>query len=501
MAFLSFRGGVHPDGFKELSSHRPIASLPLPPRLIVSLRQHAGSEAVAVVKVGDRVLKGQLIARPGPGLSAPVHAPTSGTVAAVKPVTAAHPSGCTATAIIIECDGQHRGAEEAPVTDPFKLTREELAGKIADYGIVGMGGASFPAAVKLNAASGRGIDTLLINGGECEPFLTADDLLMQERAATIVLGARLIRYIIDAKRIAIAIEDNKVAAIAAMKKVCRHHENIDVVVVPTRYPMGSAKQMIQAVTGQEVPAGGRSSDVGVLMHNVATAYAIARCLTHNEPLISRIVTVSGGVVAHPQNIEAPIGTPIGYLLEYCGGTRETPARLLLGGPMMGQVMPSTEVPLIKGAAGVLALSAQELPNAAESPCIRCGRCVDACPMGLVPLEMANHSRRNDFEGAGKFGLSDCILCGSCAYVCPSHIPLVHYFQYAKGEVSAQKSLHDRTAYTRELSQARIQRQEKEAAEKAAAKAARAKRRKRTSTSTPSSAQTPTSPQTKEATDS
>lgn len=478
MWFSAIRGGVHPDGFKELSSQPPIKILPLSPELRVSLRQHAGSEAVAVVKPGDKVLKGQLIAQPGPGLSAPVHAPTSGEVIAVKEVVAAHPSGIAAKAVIIAVDGRDQWLPTLATLDPFSIDKKSLAERISAAGIVGMGGAAFPAAVKLSSATNREIDTLIINGGECEPYLTADDRLMRERADSIVLGARLIAHIINARQIIMAIEDNKREAIAAMNKACQDFAPIAVKTVPTRYPMGSAKQMIQAVTGKEVPAGGRSSDVGVLMHNVATAHAISQCLTRGEPLISRVVTVSGGAIKRPQNVEALIGTPLSHLIEHCGGTAAQVDRILLGGPMMGLTMPSTDVPLNKGAAGVLALTKRELPAPSSSPCIRCSRCVEACPMGLVPLEMANHARAQDFDGANEYGLSDCILCGSCAYVCPSHIPLVHYFQYAKGEQAQQHSTAKRNDFTRELSEAKRIRKEKEAEAKAAAKAAKAAKRKK-----------------------
>jgi len=480
MWFSLFRGGVHPDGCKELSASEAITKLPLPSHLYVPLRQHAGSEAIAIVNSGDVVLKGQLIGRAGKGLSAPVHAPSSGRVLNVGPILAPHPSGFETKGIVIETDGLDTPLAEtnelsSPETlvDPFQQDPQLLANKLANAGIVGMGGASFPSAVKLQKASSQAINTLIINGGECEPYLTSDDRLMQERPDKIVLGARLIQYIIKAQTVAIVVEDNKSEAIVSMKKACADYEDIRVVVVPTRYPMGSAKQMIQAVTKKEVPAGGRSSDIGVLVHNVATAHAICLTLTENTPLIARIVTVSGGAIAQPQNVEALIGTPISHLIEHCGGFAEQPARLLLGGPMMGQIMPSDRVPLTKGVGGVLALLDNEINDTTSSPCIRCGRCVEACPMGLMPLEMANYARKQEFEGATEFGLSDCILCGSCAYICPSHIPLVHYFQYAKGEISRQKAVQNRTDYTRKLSEERRLREEQEAAAKAAAKAAKA----------------------------
>jgi len=492
-----FRGGVHPDGFKELSATEAIRQLPLPSQLNLPLRQHAGTESLPVVEVGETVLKGQLIGRAGRGLSAPLHAPTSGQITHIGPIVAAHPSGGNTRGITIEPDGKDTplasmgwtGSGQHEISDSnalledklqhiFAQAPEVLAKRLADAGIVGMGGASFPSAVKLSMASHQSINTLIINGGECEPYLTSDDRLMQERSQAIVLGARFIQHIIKAPAIAIVIEDNKSDAIAAMTIASADYEDIEVITVPTRYPMGSAKQMIQAVTKKEVPAGSRSTEVGVLVHNVATAHAIYQCLTENRPLISRIVTLSGGAIAQPQNVEALIGTPIRHLIEHGGGLKEAPSRLLMGGPMMGQIMPTDQAPLIKGAGGVLALLEKEINDTHRSPCIRCGRCVEACPMGLMPLEIANHSRAQNFEGAVDYGLADCLLCGSCAYICPSHIPLVHYFQYAKGEISRQKANQKRTDYTRELSANRRQRQEQEAAAKAAAKAAKAKRRKR-----------------------
>lgn len=280
-----------------------------------------------------------------------------------------------------------------------------------------------------------------------------------------------------AARIVVGIENNKPEAILAMQTAAAPFTDVLIQPIPTRYPMGSAKQLIQAITGQEVPAGGRSSDLGVLVHNVATAFAVYQALYQQQPLISRIVTLSGGCMVQPQNMEVLLGTPVSWLLEQCGGLREPAARLLMGGPMMGQILPSQEVPITKGASGILALADNEIARTEASPCIRCGSCVTACPMGLVPLEMARHARADDFDGAVEYGLRSCILCGSCAYVCPSHIPLVHYFQFAKGALSAQREQARKNELTRSLSQARKARQEREAAAKAAAKAAKAAKAK------------------------
>lgn len=472
------RGGVHPDGYKDLSTQRPINTrVALPERLFLPLYQQAGVDSRPIVRAGDRVLKGQCVSVSSGTLSANLHAPTSGKILGIEEITAPHPSGLKAAAIVLESDGLERWIELDTVADPFTADPDMLADLVGQAGIVGMGGAIFPASVKLRQGRRFEIRTLLINGGECEPYLTTDDMLMRERAADIIDGVRLIRHIIEAYKAVICIEDNKPEAIAAIREAAAPHGYIEVEVVPSLYPMGSAKQMIQAVTGLEVPAGKRSNDLGVLVHNVGTVFAIQQMLRYGRPLISRVTTVSGRCVAQPQNVEALMGTPIRDILKACGGITETPAKLLMGGPMMGQVLSSYDVPMIKGGSGILALSQREVNERAPSPCIRCSRCVSACPMGLVPLEMARHAKVDDFEGAQEYGLKDCILCGSCAYVCPSHIPLVQYFEYAKGELGDRRRGEQKLNYTQRLTAARNERLEREAAEKAAAKAA-AKDKKR-----------------------
>jgi len=469
----TFRGGVHPDGHKEESGFLAInTTLPLPERLYLPLCQHSGEDAVPLVSVGDTVLKGQRIAAAEGRLSANIHAPTSGKVVAIETIVMPHPSGLPANAIIIEPDGEETWAELTPPEDPYKTSPEELATLVEQAGIVGMGGAIFPAAIKLRQGRRFEIKTLIVNGGECEPYLTTDDRIMRERAEEIVEGTKLVRYIIEAYRAVIAVEDNKPKAIAALQEAAKDIGSIEIVVVPSRYPMGSAKQLIQAVTGYEVPAGKRSNDIGVLVHNVATVYAIQQALVHGLPLISRVTTVAGGCVEKPQNVEALLGTPISHLFEQCGGLTKTPSRVLMGGPMMGQVLPTLDVPLIKGSSGILALTKAEVNEHMPSPCIRCGRCVDACPMGLLPLEMSRNAKQDDLDGAQEAGLRDCILCGSCAYVCPSHIPLVQYFEYAKGELAERRASQNKLTYTAELMAARKERVEAEAEAKRAAKAAK-----------------------------
>lgn len=465
-----FRGGIHPEGHKDMTARMPILTdLPLPDRLFLPLSMQSNATARPLVKAGDRVLKGQLVATSSASMSAHIHAPTSGKVLAIEDHVVPHPSGLKASTLIIECDGDDRWAEPPTTMDPFKLDPEQLANLVENAGIVGMGGAIFPASTKLRQGRRFEIATLLINGGECEPYLTTDDRLMRERAREIIEGARLVQYIIESYRVVIAIEDNKPEAIAALKNVSELYGSLEIITVPTLYPMGSAKQMIQAITGQEVPAGARSNDIGVLVHNVGTIYAIQQALRCGRPLISRVVTVAGGCVSKPRNVEALIGTPVSHLLKVCGGVKQEPAQLLMGGPMMGMVLPSADVPLLKGSNGVLALSKQEVNARQTAPCIRCGRCVQACPMGLMPLEMARFTRSDNLDGANNAGLRDCILCGSCAYVCPSHIPLVQYFEYAKGQQTEQRNSQRKADLSKKLVIARNERQEREAAAKQALK--------------------------------
>lgn len=465
-------GGIHPAGHKDRSSALSIAQLPLPSRLFLPLRQHAGAEALPLVRPGQQVLKGQLLAASPSEVSAPVHAPTSGRILELGPIPAPHPSGLTVNGYVLEADGDDRWIDLDIPDDPFSVAPQALADRVAEAGVVGLGGAIFPAAVKLKQGTRHEIKTVLVNGSECEPYLTCDDRLMRERAEAVVDGARLIQHILRAYRVVIAIEDNKPAALAAMRAAAEPYGAVEVQAVPALYPMGSAKQLIREVTGHEVPAGGRSTDVGVLVHNAGTVYAIQQALRFGRPLISRVVTVAGGCVTNPRNVEALIGTPVQALLDACGGLSRQPHRLLLGGPMMGVVLPSIQVPVIKGATGLLALDAHEVPRHDASPCIRCARCVDACPMGLTPLEMAARTRAEDLDGANEYGLRDCILCGCCSYVCPSHIPLVQYFQYAMGKRDERRSASRKNDYVKQLTEARSARLAEEEAAKAAAKAAK-----------------------------
>jgi electron transport complex protein RnfC len=469
MKLFDLRGGVHPEGRKDLSTERHIRALPLPKQLFVPLQQHIGAPATPVVNVGDRVLKGQLLAVAQGAVSSAIHAPTSGMVVALGDHVAPHPSGLPVPTITLESDGEDKWVVTEAVDDPFALAPEIIAARVAAAGIVGLGGATFPAALKLNLSRSSGVQTLIMNGGECEPYLTCDDRIMRERAEQIVEGIRLIAHAVAAKEVLVGIEDNKPDAIAAMQSAAQGSE-VKVVAMPSMYPMGSEKQIIQVLTGKEIPAGGRPADIGVLVHNVATAFAVQQAIRYGKPLVSRIVTISGGAIKTPCNVEALVGTPVQELIDFADGYVQPPARLVLGGPMMGQQFTNTRVPVVKGTSGVLALTSKEIGQTEASPCIRCSTCVRACPVGLLPLEMAAHIRTSDLAGAVALGLRDCIACGSCSYVCPAHIPLVHYFNYAKGDLATQERAKLKQEATKKLADARnerIARIERERAEAAA----------------------------------
>ncbi len=472
------RWGAHPDSHKQPAADTAITSVPLPRLLTLHLAQHIGAPARPVVKKGDRVLRGQLIAEAQGPISAPLHASSSGTVLGMVEAPSAHPSGIEAAAIQIEPDGLDE-ALLTEATDPFTLTPVEISRRVAAAGIVGLGGAAFPASVKLALGQRQPIPTLIINGGECEPYLSCDDRLMRERPEQVVDGSRIILRAIGGKHVLIGVENNKPEAIAALKAAAQPFQEVKVVAVPSRYPMGSEKQLVAWLTGHEIPSNGRAADLGVTVQNVATAAAIHRAFRCGEALTSRIVTVSGGAVRAPRNLEVRLGTPISALFDFCGGLKSPPARLIMGGPMMGTRINRLDTPIVKGSGGVLALTPDEIatPDAAAA-CIRCGACVSACPIGLLPLEMSARIRAGDLAASASIGLKDCIGCGTCAFVCPSRIPLAQYFNHAKGELAARDRDQLKQASFRELAQARSARMAHEAREKAEAAARRKAERER-----------------------
>lgn len=459
MKIFDLPGGVHPAYRKELSSEAAIRPLPLPQRLYIPLQQHVGALSVPIVAVGDAVKKGQVLCVRQGSFSATQHAPTSGRVVAIEPHVAPHASGLAQETIVIEADGEDAWSELPAPLDPVTCTPQEIIDRVAVSGIVGLGGAIFPAAIKLNMGQQYKLDTLLINGAECEPYLTCDDRLMREYADEVIDGARIMARPLGVKFIRIAVEENKPAAIAALKKAAAAFAEISVVGVPVRYPVGYAQHLTKIVTGRETPAEHRNAEVGVVTHNVATARAVHHAVRFGRPLISRIVTVTGGAIRTPSNLEVLVGTPSKELIDFCGGFSETPSQLVLGGPMMGIPLLAMDAPVVKGSAGILAMSAAETAEVRERPCIRCGSCVDVCPCGLSPMEMAALIRKDKLDAAAKIFVGDCIACGSCSWVCPSYIPLVQYFNYANGELGDQERQRRKNDRVRVLSEAHAARVE------------------------------------------
>ena len=455
-----FHGGLKTVRHKTESNQQPILSGPAPRRLVVPLRQHIGAIAKPLARPGDRVLKGQMIGQADGYISAAVHAPTSGVVTAVDPRPVPHPSGLPDLCVTLESDGEERWIEREPV-DYRRLHPSELRNLLRNAGVVGLGGAAFPSAVKLNpAGSGERVKTLILNGAECEPWITCDDRIMRERAADIVAGLRVMAHLLEPAEALIGIEDDKPEAIAAMTAACAG-TGYQVRAVPTRYPSGGVKQLVKLLTGRETPVDGLPVDVGVQCFNVATAWTVHRAVDCGEPVISRIVTVTGHV-GQPRNVEALLGTPFTELIEQCGGYREGVERLIVGGPMMGFALHGDEVPVTKATNCILAASAAELaPERPVMPCIRCGACADACPANLLPQQLYWHARAREFDKAQDYHLFSCIECGCCSYVCPSHIPLVQYYRYAKNEVWAQEKEKQKAELARRRHQARMERLERE----------------------------------------
>ncbi|MDX1722730.1 MAG: electron transport complex subunit RsxC [Pseudomonas sp.] len=473
-------GGIHPPERKHLSNRTSIQPAPLPKRLVLPLNQHIGTAAEPVVELGQRVLKGQLIAAANGFVSVPLHAPTSGTVSFIGPQPYPHVSGMLAPAIVIDSDGLDQWCELTPCPDYRHLENSSLLEMIRQAGISGLGGAGFPTAVKLNARPTQKIHTLVINGTECEPYITADDLLMRERTEQLISGIDILAQLIQPDQVLIGIEDNKPEAIAALRAALSER-SYQLRVFPTKYPSGGEKQLIQILTGVEVPSGGLPADIGILCQNVGTCKAIHDAVVLGKPLISRITTLTGEALTRPMNVEVLLGTPVGELLEFAGLDRGRLDRLIMGGPMMGFTLPDFDVPLIKTTNCLLAASRAELPPPPPAmPCIRCGECAEVCPASLLPQQLHFFAIGQEHEQLKAHNLFDCIECGACAYVCPSSIPLVQYYRAAKGEIRdlEQKQLKAEQSKQRfELRQERLRRAEeqKEAERKARAeKAARAK---------------------------
>ena len=466
----TFHGGVHPDTCKAQSNGRPIAKAKLPSKLVIPLRQHVGHGARVVVEVGEHVKKGQIIGQAEGHVSSSVHASTSGTIAAIDMRPVAHPSGLPELCVTLIPDGLDEWVTLEPLEDWRGIPHSDLRHRLRNAGVVGLGGAVFPSDMKLYAHKHK-IRTLVLNGAECEPYITCDDLLMRERAEEILMGAELMRELLHADEVLIGIEDNKPEAIAAMQNAASKHSSMEAIAVPTIYPGGGAKQLIRVLTGIEVAAGVRSTDLGVQCFNVGTAYSAWRAIRFGEPLISRIVTVTGNV-ASPQNFEALIGTPIAELIAEAGQLPGTTG-IIMGGPMMGVLLPSDKAGVIKATNCLIAASdALFPPPKPVLPCIRCTRCAEVCPAELQPQDLYWFARAKNLAKAEDYHLFDCIECGACSYVCPSNIPLVQYYRFAKSEIWAQQAgqkAADAARERHEFRESRLEREKREKAEKLAAK--------------------------------
>ncbi|AMN11177.1 electron transporter RnfC [Alteromonas macleodii] len=462
----SFPGGVHPDDKKSLSNTSVIKKPSLPELLIVPLRQHIGSDGICCVEVGDSVLKGQILSQSSSPFSVPVHAPTSGEVVAIAPHVVAHPSGLTEMCISIRPDGKDTWCDVSPIANYSDIDKNKLIEAICQAGISGMGGAGFPTHIKTSTS--KPVEFLILNGIECEPYITSDDRLMREHAWQIRQGLDILTHLIGPKAIVVAVEDNKPEAFEALNIACQDKKDYRVVSVETKYPAGGEKQLIQVLTGREVPRNGLPADVGVMMFNVGTCYAIADAILHGKPLIERVVTVTGEAVESPSNFRALLGTPVSHLLDeanYNPKKQKVP-KVIMGGPMMGFTLSDATIPVVKTTNCLLVPAKKELvDDNAERPCIRCSACADACPASLLPQQMFWHAKAKEYDKAEEYDLFDCIECGACAYVCPSEIPLVHYYRQAKSEIRIQRDEKNKAEKAKQRFEARKERLEREKLER------------------------------------
>ncbi|WP_409419715.1 electron transport complex subunit RsxC [Marinomonas sp. RS-M-Aa-14] len=473
---FSFHGGIHPAENKAQSLQLPLGRPSLPSELILPLGQHIGQSSRPLVKVGDKVLKGETIAINNGFLSSFLHAPTSGTITAIEERLIAHPSGLSDLCIIITPDGHDTWTTLEPLNHWQDISKTDVLAYLSEMGIIGMGGAGFPTQVKLQGAYKNPLTHFIINAAECEPYITADDMLIREKTLELVLGIEILQHLVQADHVVIGIEDNKPTAIAALQAVLgKRNSKIQIAVVPTKYPSGGEKQLIQLLTGKEVPSGQYPADIGILCQNVGTCVAVHDAITFGKPLISRFTTLTGDALKAPQNVEVLLGTPVAHLLDYAESEPKKLNRLIMGGPMMGYTLNSAAVPIVKTSNCILAASKKELPPPApEQACIRCGMCEQACPASLLPQQLLWFSKSQEFEKAEHHNLFDCIECGACSYVCPSSIPLVQYYRHTKSSIREAREATVKSDLAKQRFEARKARQDAEAAEKEAKRLARQK---------------------------
>jgi len=432
-SLLTFpKGGVHPPEAKDLTEHSAVETLPIPEEVEILLHQHFGAPCRPLIKKKDRVAEGDVIGNVEKGLGAAVHASVTGNVKAIA--ASAHPVSVKAPSVIIQTDPE-AGTPEWPASDWKALSRDELLGRVKNAGIVGVGGAGFPTHVKLSPPPGARVDTLILNGAECEPYLTTDHRLMLEQPGAVIEGARILMGILDIKECHIGIEANKPDAIEAMKTASGKAEsngfNVSVSALKVKYPQGSEKQLIQSITGRRVPGFGLPFDVGVIVQNVGTAKAVYDAVVLQKPLYEKIVTVSGRGIARPANLLVRVGTRISDIVAFLGGTLPGLTKVILGGPMMGFAVPTLNIPVTKTTSGILFLTGEEIDARSYGQCIRCGWCLDVCPMGLSPNEIGIYVEAGRAGDTSQFGVFECFECGCCAYACPAKRPLVQFIRLAK----------------------------------------------------------------------